>query len=212
MKPIDLSHAIASDMTVYPGTEPPVFTPGCSIDEAGFLERQIRFFSHTGTHVDAPAHMLKDSKTLDELAIEQFYGPALLLDCRNLHPPVIELENLEPFGQQIERVDFLLLHTGWSRFWGSEQYFAEFPVLSAAAARWLSSFSLKGLGLDTISADAIDSADYPVHKVLLQKNIVIIENLTNLAELPCNRFDFCCFPLSFIDADGSPVRAVALIP
>ncbi len=212
MKPVDLSHAIAPDMTVYPGTEPPVFTPGCSIDEAGFLERQIQFFSHTGTHADAPAHLLKGGKTLDELTIEQFYGPGLLLDLRNLQPPVVGLEQLEPFQQQIEAVDFLLLHTGWSRFWGSGQYFAGFPVLSVEAARWLSSLPLKGLGLDTISADSIESVDYPVHKALLQQDIVIIENLTNLDKLPGKGFDFCCFPLSFIEADGSPVRAVALVP
>jgi kynurenine formamidase len=84
-------------------------------------------------------------------------------------------------------------------------------VLSLEAANWLSGFGIKGFGLDTISADTVDSQDYQVHKALLQKNIIIIENLANLADLPCNQFEFSCFPLSFEDADGSPVRAVAYI-
>ena len=80
MKPFDLTHTISPNMPVYPGTEPPVFTTGCSIDETGFLEKKITLFSHTGTHIDAPAHLLKGHKTLDMLPIEHFYGPALLLN------------------------------------------------------------------------------------------------------------------------------------
>jgi kynurenine formamidase len=211
MKLVDLTHPITPNMPVYPGTEPPVFITGCSIEEAGFLEKQITFYSHTGTHIDAPAHLIKDHNTLDMLAIEHFYGPALMLDFYNFKAKTIGVEALEPHRDAIKKVDFLLLRTGWSRHWGSERYFSNYPVLSPEAANWLSSFGIKGFGLDTISADTVDSQDYQVHKALLQKNIIIIENLANLADLPCNQFEFSCFPLSFEDADGSPVRAVAYI-
>lgn len=66
---IDLTHPIASNMPVYPGTEPPVLITGCTIDESGFLEKKITLYSHTGTHVDAPAHLIKGAKTLDRLPI-----------------------------------------------------------------------------------------------------------------------------------------------
>ncbi len=213
MKLIDLTHPITPDMPVYPGTEPPIIVTGCSIDEAGFLEKKITFFSHTGTHIDAPAHLIKNHNTLDKLGIEHFYGPALVLDCNETTAPdrTIGLKTLEIHQDEIRKVDFLLLHTGWSRYWGSEKYFTGFPTLSPAAATWLSDFRIKGLGLDTISADRIDSADYPIHKILLRKNIIIIENLANLAALPYNQLEFSCFPLSLTDADGSPVRAVASI-
>ena len=143
------------------------------------------------------------------LAIDHFHGPALLLNCDNVSAKTIGVKDLEPYQDRIKEVDFLLLYTGWSQYWGSEKYFTNYPVLSVEAAHWLSNFDLKGLGLDTISADTADSQDYLVHKALLQKEMIIIENLTNLADLPWNQFDFSCFPLNFEDADGSPVRAVA---
>jgi arylformamidase len=216
MKIVDLTHPISANMPVYPGTEQPVISIGCSIEEIGFLEKKITFFSHTGTHIDAPAHLLKGHSTLDMLPIEQFHGPALMLDfgdfTANTTTNAIGIKELEPYQDKIKDVDFLLLHTTWSQHWGSEKYFSNYPVLSGDAAHWLSNFSLKGLGLDTISADTADTQEYPVHKALLQKDMVIIENLTNLVALPCAQFEISCFPLSFEDADGSPVRAVAYIP
>ncbi len=213
MKLIDLTHPITPDMPVYPGTEPPIIKTGCSIEEAGFLEKKITFFSHTGTHVDAPAHLIKNHNTLDMLEIEHFQGPALVLDFNHLTTPdkTIGVKELEAHQDEIRKVEFLLLHTGWSQYWGSARYFTGFPVLSPEASTWLSNFPIKGLGLDTISADKIDSQDYPVHKALLRKNIIIIENLANLSALPYNQIEFSCFPLSLTDADGSPVRAVAVI-
>lgn len=211
MKLIDLTHPIAPNMPVYPGTEPPVFITGCSLEEAGFLEKKITFYSHTGTHIDAPAHLLKGHNTLDMLALDHFFGSALLLNFCNLTSKTIGVQELDPHQDTIRQVQFLLLHTGWSRYWGSEKYFIDYPVLSLEAANWLSRFDIKGFGLDTISADGADTKEYPVHKTLLQHNIIIIENLTNLATLPGNQFEFSCFPLSFADADGSPVRAVAYI-
>lgn len=198
-------------MPVYPGTEQPVIITGCSIDEVGFLEKKITFFSHTGTHIDAPAHLIKGHSTLDMLPVDHFYGPALMLNFDNFTPS-IGLKELEPYQDRIKQIDFLLLCTGWSRYWGSEKYFIDYPVLSLDAASWLSGFGLKGFGIDTISADIAETQDYPVHKALLQKNIIIIENLTNLEDLRGKQFNFSCFPLSFEDADGSPVRAVAYTP
>ncbi len=210
MKPVDLTHPITPNMPVYPGTEPPVFTSGCSIEEAGFLEKKITLYSHTGTHIDAPAHLIKGHSTLDMLAIDHFYGPALMLNFNHLKAKTIGVKDLEPYRDKIKEVQFLLVHTGWSQYWGTEKYFSDYPVLSVEAANWLTGFGLKGFGLDTISADTVDTRDYPVHKALLQKNTIIIENLINLDHLP-NQFEFACFPFSFEDADGSPVRAVAFI-
>lgn len=161
--------------------------------------------------MDAPAHMIKGHNTLDMLPIEHFYGPAFLLDFDPVTVKSIGIQQLEPYQEKIQTVEFLLIHTGWSRYWGSEKYFTDYPVLSLEAAHWLSRFRLKGFGLDTISADTEDSQEFLIHKELLRNNIIIIENLANLAELPSRQFEFACFPMSFKDADGSPVRAVAFI-
>ncbi len=206
---IDLSHIIFPDMPVYPGTEQPVLKTGCSIEEDGFLEKEITFYSHTGTHIDAPAHLIKDAKTLDQLSIDHFHGTALLLNVEDHSHCTIDIIDLEPFVEQFRESDFLLFHTGWSKHWGSVKYFRNYPVLSTEAAAWLAPFNFKGIGFDTISADIADSQDFPVHNGILQKGTIIIENLTNLSQIPDKQFTFSCFPLYFENADGSPVRAVA---
>jgi kynurenine formamidase len=211
MKLIDLTHSISPKMPVYPGTEPPLFTTGCSIDDNGFLEKKITLYSHTGTHIDAPAHLIKGSNTLNMLSIKHFYGEAFLLNLADIKNRTIGIKELEPHRETIRQADFLLIYTGWSLYWGNEKYFSDYHVLSSEAADWLSRFGLKGVGFDTISADKADTRDFPVHKAFLQKDTIIVENLTNLEKLPRDHFIFSCFPLKFEDADGSPVRAVAII-
>ncbi|MFC1819466.1 cyclase family protein [Thermodesulfobacteriota bacterium] len=211
MKLIDLTHSISPKMPVYPGTEPPVFITGCTIDDMGFLEKKITFYSHTGTHIDAPAHLIKGSKSLDLLPVEHFYGKAFLLDFAKNKSRTIGVKELEPHRDVIKQVQFLLIHTGWSQYWGTEKYFTDYHVLSVEAADWLSKFGLRGFGLDTISVDEADTQDFPIHKAFLRNDTIIIENLTNFEKLPCSQFILSCFPLYFEDADGSPVRAVAFI-
>ena len=210
MRIIDLSHPLKPGMPVYPGTEPPLFEVGCTIAGDGFLERKITFFSHTGTHIDAPAHIFEDGDTLDRMPLERFHGPGCVVNVADLGSPTIETADLEKHQQMIAGSDFLLIRTGWSRFWGTAAYFENYPVLSVAAADWLCRFDLKGIGLDAISADVAGSKNLPVHHRLLGRGIVIVENLTNLAALSGLDFTFSCLPLKIEQADGSPVRAVAL--
>jgi arylformamidase len=213
MRILDLSHPISEKMPVYPGTEQPRITTGCSIEQDGFLEKKITLYSHTGTHIDAPAHLLPEGATLDRLPIDHFYGTAagLHLPERNGKTIGIDLVRQTLSKRGGAPTEFLLIYTGWERFWREDRYFTEYPVLSPDAAEWLGTAGLKGVGFDTLSADAADTKDYPVHKILLRRNIIIIENLCSLASLPAGPFHFSCFPLRFLDADGSPVRAAAYI-
>jgi len=206
---IDLTHPISEDMPVYPGTEPPVIVAGCTVAEDGFLERKITLWSHTGTHVDAPAHLFENGRTLDAFPVTTYVGPARVLDVTGAANGIIGLDSIEPRLREIEQVDFLLIRTGWSRFWGTDQYFSGYPVLSTEAAGSLAGLGLKGVGFDAISPDPVGSENLPVHRVLMGAEMLIIENLTGLEQLPPEPFDLSCFPLAFEDADGSPVRAVA---
>ena len=208
---IDLSHSISENMPVYPGTEPPVIRTGCSISKDGFLEKKISLFSHTGTHMDAPAHLLEEGTTLDRFPVAHFFGKAFILRSSVGQGPEIELHQLLAHKESLTQVDFLLLQTGWSHYWGEGKYFSGYPVLSQEAAEFLGNLPLKGIGVDTISVDSIDSVLFPVHMALLNKNIVLIENLTNLQAVPGAFCTFACFPLKFVSADGSPVRAVAVL-
>ena len=212
MQIVDLTQTISPQMPVYPGTEPPVFSLGCSLEVDGFREKKLTLFSHTGTHMDAPAHLLADGKTLDQFPVAQFFGTACCLDFSDRPGALIDVADLEPYRQQLEQVEFCLLRSGWSRYWGTPQYFVDFPVLSLAAAQWLCRFDLKGIGFDAISADPVASQDLPIHRQLLGQGLVLIENLTHLELLPKQQFLFSCLPLKLADADGAPVRAVALLP
>ena len=82
MKMLDLTHCITPEMPVYPGTEPPRLTAACTMEKDGFRETLLEMYSHTGTHMDAPAHMLPNGRTLDDFPAETFAGRGFVLDCR----------------------------------------------------------------------------------------------------------------------------------
>jgi kynurenine formamidase len=211
MKIIDLSHTISPEMPVYPGTKPPLISIPCTLDQEGFVEQEITMYSHTGTHVDAPAHIIGKAQTLDQMPVDNFVGSASVLDLTFIRKPIINLEDLESFEALVSKSEFLLFHTGWSQLWGQKTYYKNYPVLSPDSARWLGDFQLKGVGVDMISVDEAEAKDFPIHKILLGQKIIIIENLTHLEKLPISDFIFMCLPLKTEDSDGSPVRAVGVI-
>lgn len=198
-------------MPVYPGDPAPTLAPVTDYADTGYVTRQLTLGSHTGTHMDAPAHMLAGALTLDALPLAHFTGPALVLHLPSVPGAVISLAALRAHADALAAVDFLLLDTGWARRWGGVGYFTGYPVLSSDAARWLATYKLKGLGVDTPSVDAHDAERFPVHHALLGAGMVLAENLAGLSDLPA-RVTFAAFPLSLADADGSPVRAVAYLP
>ncbi len=206
-KLIDLSRILNNNTTVYPGTIPPEIYPYNTIEQDGFAEKSIRICSHFGTHIDAPSHILKDGKSLDQFHIDMFTGPALLCDVTKIKD--ISLDILEPFYEVLKEMDFIIFKTGWEEHWEVPEYFENFPVLTEQACLFLTQFNLKGIGFDAISVDKVENHQLTNHHILLKNEILIIENLCNLQALTTEVFDFQCFPLKIEDADGSPVRAVA---
>ncbi len=211
MNVIDLTHFISDAMPVFPGTEPPQVADAFTIDRHGFAEKSLRLLSHTGTHVDAPGHLLAGGPWLDTFSAGQFLGPGLVLDVSAVCGRPIEIKDIRHHEAQLKRVEFTLLHSGWAKHWGSAEYFAGYPVLSPDAAEWLARFDLKGIGVDMISVDEVDSTALAVHKAFLARNLLVVENLANLDMLIGKEFTFSCLPLKIAGADGSPVRAVAII-
>jgi arylformamidase len=214
-KIVDLTHLVNGDMTVYPDTIKPGFELYNTIEKDGFAELKLTFCTHTGTHIDAPCHILENRKSLDGFPIDKFIGKAFVIPC--LDGKDISLEYLQPLIKKISEVEFLLFYTGWQFKWNSKEYFENFPVLKEDAAEWLTLFKLKGIGFDVISADKVEmigkesTIALPNHHTLLGNEILIIENLTNLDLLPDSVFTFQCMPLKIENADGSPVRAFAII-
>ena len=206
MKVYDLTHTIRNDMPVYPGTEQPTLTTACTIEAAGYRETLLHMFSHTGTHMDAPAHMLLDGAALDSYGAEKFTGTAVVVDCRE--QAAITLPLLQ--GYDLNGVDFVLFCTGWDKKWGTPDYYAGFPCLTADAAAYLAALPLKGVGEDSISLDPCDSVDFPNHITLLGADFVNTENLTGLDALIGRRFTFVTLPLKFENSDGCSCRAIAM--
>lgn len=210
MKIMDLTHVIHDTMPVFPGTEPPIIKNALTIEEDANREKLITMFSHTGTHMDAPAHMIFDGNRLDQMPVEHYIGDSLVIDCRKVENNTIDLSLLKTYHAAIKEVDFVLFCTGWSDKWGQEAYFDEFPALSEEAAEWLVGQNLKGVGVDAISIDLMSAQVFKIHHILLGSNFVIIENLLGLERLLDKKFKLSVLPLKIKDADGSPIRAVAM--
>ena len=178
----ELTHTIRNDMPVYPGTEQPRLTTACTIDQCGYRETLLHMFSHTGTHMDAPAHMLRDGTALDRYDAAKFAGPAVVVDCRGQR--AITLSLLQSYD--LNGADFVLFCTGWDKKWGTPGYYEGFPCLTAEAAAYLAGLPLQGVGF------------------------VNTENLKGLDKLLGRRFTFVTLPLKFENADGCSCRAIAL--
>jgi len=209
MQIYDLSHTLESNMPVYPGTPQPDIKQIAFFQDDGFRETRICLSSHTGTHIDAPYHMIEDGKKLEQLAPEAFAGSAAVIRVP-AGEKFIGRGMIVNSGIDLENADFLLFYTGWSKYWGDKKYFRDFPVLSADALELLISVNLKGVGFDTISPDMGEGSDWPVHNALLGNDMIIIENLKITEEVPATG-NFFCFPLPYRNADGSPVRAVLIV-
>lgn len=208
---IDLTHKISNDMPVYPGTDLPEIIDQFTIDKDGYAEKFLKMVTHTGTHLDAPAHIIKGGLTLNDLDIDYFSGNGLVIDVSNIIDRNILIDNLKKHENELIKSDFIIFYTGWSRYWGYDKYFEKFPVLSESAAKWLIEKNIKGIGLDAVSVDPVGADYFSNHHIFLGNNIVIIENLANVDKLLGKNFIFYCFPLRISDGDGSPIRAVASI-
>ena len=212
---IDLTHLLNENISVYPDTIAPEFEIMNTVEKDGFAEMKISMVLHSGTHIDAPCHILQNAKSLDQFPLDKFIGNAIVIPCHDRNE--IDLDYLKTYQSVISEIDFILFFTGWQYLWKTKGYFDNCPTLTDEAARWLTQFKLKGIGFDSFSIDKIDSAEkvtpetLPNHHILLDKEILLIENLCNLDKLPEGVFTFQCFPINVENADGSPVRAVAMI-
>ena len=206
----DLTHTIKPDMPVFPGTAAPVLSQANTLEEHGFRETGLSMTSHTGTHMDAPFHLLPQGRRLDQRAVDPFWGKAAVVDCAALGGGnTITADFLQRQDDLLRQADFVLLRTGHEALWGQPGFFSGFAVPDADAARYLAALGLKGVGTDAISVDTVEDETLPNHRILLGAGLLSIENLclSQLAE--GELYEFFALPLKFEIADGAPVRAVA---
>lgn len=209
MAVLDITQVINSETPVFPGTPSPKLQVIKTLDQDGFLEHQLAFTTHTGTHVDLPGHLFENGKSIDMIDIQQFIGPALLIDCTKQKK--IDRNFLEAHILWDIPFDFLILKTGASKNWGTENYLFDYPYIDPEAAFYLADMPIKGIGIDALSVDPVDSKDLPAHEQLLGSQKLIYENLTRLDQIEDKYFKFWGIPLKIACADAAPVRALAEI-
>lgn len=167
MKVIDLTHTITEKMPVFPGTEQPQLITVNNYGENGFRETLLKITTHTGTHIDPPAHIYNGKATLDSLPPEQFIGKALVIDCRSIKPGGhITLQHITAYGAKAKAADFLLFNLGWDKYWGTETYLGQYPCLNDEAINFILEGNYKGIGFDVMGIDPIDDENLTLHKKL----------------------------------------------
>ncbi|QGY39700.1 cyclase family protein [Pseudodesulfovibrio cashew] len=208
MRVIDLTHAMHTGMPVFPGDEPVNMRRTRFVSRDGYAVTGITATTHAGTHVDMPAHLFADGAGLDDFGPDRFVGQGTVVNCTGVER--IKAGSLA-WLESVQDLDFVLLRTGWDQYWKTEHYFEGYPILEEEACRYLCGLGLKGVGLDTPSPDPLDGSGLPAHRMLMEHDLVIAENLCHLDLLPPEGFLFSCLPLRIREGDGSPVRAVGLI-
>lgn len=211
---IDLAVPVDSDTVVYPGDPAPRFEVHSTIASAGFNLLEIHLGSQSGTHVDAPYHFEEEALRIDEVPIDRFVGPAVVVEARDLGPRgTITWEHVLPVADRIGPGTIVLLRTGWSRHYGSADYFAH-PFLGADACQRMLDLGARTFCIDAINIDETPDDDhagvgFPCHHLISRLDGVIGENF-RLEVLPEDEFLVACTPIKLTGADGGPVRAVAI--
>lgn len=174
-----------------------------TLEKDGYENHTITFDNHVGTHMDAPSHMLKGGKTLAQFPVEKFTGKGVYVRVANQF--TIDLVQ----QAKIEKDDVVLFHTGRSENYDAKDYFTDYPAPTEEIAAYLVKKQVKMVGVDMCSVDP-HSTSFPVHKILLKNDMLILENLVNLASLQGKHFQVYAFPLA-LQLNGAPVRVVAEI-
>jgi arylformamidase len=204
MRFVDLSHPIYNEMITYPSDPNVTIVCEKEIHLDRTLLHRFTMGTHTGTHLDAPAHIISGGKFLDDFPLSSFMGKTVKVD----------LNSISTLDEKGERFDGIIIDTGWYKSFNNpnKYYGPDRPEIPEILLRKAIEMEIKFFGCDLPSVDASGSKDKPVHNSLLGENIIVYESLTNLNQLPLlTPFEFYGFPLPFIGLDGSPVRAVGVV-
>jgi arylformamidase len=213
---IDLSHTVETGMITYKGLPAPIICDFLSREASKAIYAEgtsfhigtIEMVANTGTYLDSPFHRYAEGKDLAQLALDAL---------AHLDGVVVRI----PAGQErITSADFtgvdvagkaVLVHTNWARHWRTDQYFEGHPFLTADAASHLRDGGAALVGIDSYNIDDIRDGTRPVHTILLGAEVLIVEHMAGLEQLPDKGFHFYAVPVKVADFGTFPVRAFALL-
>jgi kynurenine formamidase len=211
---IDVSHTIEHEMITYQGLPAPIicdyltrersrqlYAPGTE-----FHIGKIEMIANTGTYVDSPFHRYEHGKDLSQLPLSSLANlEAVVIRTTGRAVDVAHLQGHQVRGKAV------LVHTGWSQHWRTDQYFEGNPYLTAAAATYLRDAGAIMVGIDSLNIDNTADLARPAHTILLGADIPIVEHLTNLHALPDTNLRFFAVPVKVKAFGTFPVRAFALL-
>jgi kynurenine formamidase len=212
---VDLSHTVTDGLVTYKGLPATIICDYLSREKSReiyapgteFQIGKIEMVANTGTYVDCPFHRYEHGKDLSQVTIDSFAdldGMVIRADYRDsLVVDATFFQDKELRGRAI------LVHTGWDAHWNTAEYFENHPYLTEDAALYLRNGGVKLVGIDSLNIDSIQGKSRPVHSTLLAADILIVEHLCNLGDLPDEGFAFTALPPKFAGVGTFPVRAMA---
>ena len=204
MKLYDATLPIQKGMVTFPGDPPfemqPYFqrSKGDPFDLA-LLSRG----THLGTHVDPPAHYLDGGATVDEIPLEALVGPGVVLDMRGKSQ--VDRQALEEAS--IEDHTRILLKTDNGPLLLDPSFRKDYAHLTEDGARYLVERKVCLVGIDYLSIERYNNPGAPVHHILLESGVVVVEGV-HLLEIPPGPYEILCLPLPIKGADGAPARLI----
>ena len=202
----DLSIPLQPGMPAWPGDNVPLIEQYASIAEGEmFNGTRIQFSVHTGTHVDAPRHVVDAAPTIDEIPLETLIGPAEVIHL----PDADRIDADTLAGYDWLGCQRVLFKTRNSEYWREpvHPFRTDFVSLTLDGAEFLLNKGIKLFGVDYLSIDEYSNNNLEVHHLLLGHNIIAIEGL-NLLDVPAGSYELICLPLKIVNADGAPARVV----
>ncbi|MEU4422514.1 cyclase family protein [Actinoplanes sp. NPDC024001] len=212
---VDLSVPVEPETQVYPGDPQVRFARHATVARDGYNLLHLELGSQTGTHIDAPYHFKEDGPRIDELDLGLFTGPGVRIDVRGVGArEAITWEHIAPAAYGLAPGTIVLLCTGWSRHYGTPEYF-DHPFLGVDACQRLLDLGVRTFCIDTGNIDETPDDEhpgdgYPVHHLIAGAGGVIGENLRNLELVEFPSPLVSCLPIALLGADGAPARAVAM--
>lgn len=203
MKIIDISWPLSPDATAYKDKNVIQFNPTKTFATDKARETLITVGSHSGTHVDAPAHFMEHGGTVDSIDLNQLVGPCVVLDLTHVQATITRAD-LESFD--IPQGSRVLCKTANSTLDATAPFNPKFIYIDAAAAEYLATKKIAAIGVDYLGIER-NQPGRETHLAFLSNNIPIIEGL-RLKDVSAGEYFLCCLPLSVVGLDGAPARVV----
>jgi arylformamidase len=202
---IDISVPVRNGMVHWPGDPP--FHIERALDQAKgdvATVSQMTLGVHTGTHMDAPLHFIRDGRTIDEMPLDATVGRARVIQIHD--PKSIKRPELLP--QAISAGERILFKTANSaKAWATDRFEENFVFIAQDAARYLAECRVLCVGVDYLSVGGFREDGPETHHALLEAGIWIIEGL-NLNAIEPGEYELACLPLRLIGSEGAPARAI----